>query len=104
MIHLACHLSGLGANTLDGTLGTSARLGFRSVDLPSTLINLGHATAQPVTEAATIRNVLSEFSLAPTDFDLSLPEFNAPDETKRQAALNRFDKLLPFLSALKVPG
>src|SRR5262249_42197513 len=62
------------------------------------------AIAQAVTEAAALRGALSEYNLTPSDFDLLLPEFNAPDDQAREAALNRFENLLPFLAALKVPG
>lgn len=104
MIELACHVGGLGTSVLDEALGTAARLGFRWVDLPSGLVDLDRAIAQPVTEASAIRSALSEFNLMLTDFDLSLPEFNAPDDTARENALNRFEQLQPFLVAVKVPG
>ncbi|MHB8626938.1 MAG: sugar phosphate isomerase/epimerase family protein [Aggregatilineales bacterium] len=104
IIQLACHLGGLGAKTLDDALGTAARLGFRYVDLPSTLVDLKRVVTQSTTEADTIRAALSEFNLTLTDFDLSLPEFNAPDTARREGALTRFEKLLPFVAALKAPG
>ncbi len=104
MIQLACHVGGLGTKVLDEAFGTAARLGFRCVDLPSIVLDLKQVLAKTTTEAEIIRNTLSDFNLTVTDFDLTLPDFNAPDTARREGALTRFEKLLPFVVALKAPG
>jgi sugar phosphate isomerase/epimerase len=107
VLRLACHISAFAlpsAAILDESLGTAARLGFRFVDVSLAHIDAKRAMIQPQSEAANLRSALTEFNLTLTNFDLSLPTFNAPDPAARESALDQFQKLLPFLAALRVPG
>jgi len=103
-IQIACHLGGLSATSVEEAIGTAARLGFRAVDLPFSLLNVRRVIANPSQEAAAIRALLTEFNLALTDFDLPLMEYNAPDPTVREAALAQFEALIPFMQAIRTPG
>ena len=107
VLRLACHISTFSlpaAATLDESLGTAARLGFRFVDVTLGHIDAKRATIQPQSEAANLRAALTEFNLTLANFELVLPTFNAPDPSVREVVFEQFRDLLPFLTALNVPG
>lgn len=100
---IACHTGGLSDLTLEGALGTAARLGFRFIDLAH--IDAERAFQQPEVEAATVRALLNDFNLRLTDLCLPpLDRLNAPDPAERTAAFTQFEGLLAFAGALHTPG
>lgn len=104
-MQIACHAWAYNNLTLEETVGTIARLGFRFIDLGSgPHLDVNRAAAYPEAEADTILTLLNQFDLTITDLYLMLPHINSPDPARREAQLTLFERLIPFAFALGTPG
>lgn len=105
MIEFSCHTWAFNDLTLPEALGTIARMGFRYVDIGSgPNLNAARAAERPKTVASEINEDLSIFNLKVADVYLMLPRISIDTEEKRQADLNLYRALLPFVQALGAPG
>ena len=105
VMRIACHAWAYNDLPLREAAATIARLGFRYIDLGSgPHLDVSRAAAYPEAEASTIRQILDQFDLAPTDLYLMLPAINAPDPAQREAQITIFERLVPFAVALATPG
>ncbi len=102
---IACHAWGFNNLPVEQAVGTIARLGFRAIDLGTGAhIDAARAANTPEAEATVLRGLLTRFNLALTDLYVMLPHVNAPDPAQREAALDLFERLVPFALALGTPG
>src|SRR5690606_13062219 len=101
---IACHAWGYNDLPLEQAVGTIARLGFRAIDLGTgPHIDVSRAAKTPEAEATVLRGLLARFNLTLTDLYIMLPNVNAPDPEQREAALEQFERLVPFALALGTP-
>lgn len=105
MITFSCHTWAFTDLTLTEALGTTARLGFRCVDIGSgPHLNAPRAAADPLRAAAEIRGDLALFNLTLSDLYLLLPRISLADDEKRQKEIDLYRALMPFAKALGTPG
>lgn len=105
MLPIACHAWSYNNLSLENTIGTIARLGFRYIDLGmGPHLDEMNLVRHPLGEAARLKQLLADFALELTDLYLLLPEINAPDASLREEQLMQFESLLPFAVELGTPG
>lgn len=102
---IACHAWAYNNLPLEQAAGTIARLGFRAIDLGTgPHLDAARAAHTPEAQATVIRGLLARLNLHLTDLYLMLPQINAPEPDRREAALELFEQLVPFALALGTPG
>ncbi|MGB1285719.1 MAG: sugar phosphate isomerase/epimerase family protein [Aggregatilineales bacterium] len=103
----SCYTASFNDLTLMEAMGTAARLGFRSVDLATgSQISITRAADERNRDnfIAEIQADLALFNLRVADFHAFLPRISINDDEKRTADIETFKALLPFASALQIPG
>lgn len=105
MLEFACHTWAFNHLSLTEALGTIARLGFRYVDIGSGAhLNIARIAKDPRGVASEVRRDLDLFNLELSDLYIMLPRISLADEKKRQAEIDLYKSLLPFIVALEAPG
>jgi sugar phosphate isomerase/epimerase len=105
MIEFACHTWTFPDLTLSEAIGTTARLGFRRIDIAYAQgAALTRAIRQPRAAAAEIRADLALYALEVSDLFLMLPRISTDDAERRAADIAAFTGALPFALELGVPG
>ncbi|NPV68841.1 MAG: sugar phosphate isomerase/epimerase [Anaerolineae bacterium] len=105
MFELACHTWGFSDLALEDAVQTIARLGFNYLDLGSgPHLDIDAAAKNPRREVTRISILLDDFHLQITDLYLLLPALASADEGRRLYEVKLFERLLPFILDLGVPG
>lgn len=104
-MRIACHAWTFNNLPLEDAVSSVARLGFRYIDLGSgPHLDVRRAAAEPDAQASAVLSLLARFDLTLTDLYLLLPFTNASEPARREAELELFEKLIPFVVALGTPG